>query len=228
MLKHRPARRQGRKHGLRLPAQPGVAHPHPGVLELPEPEPLGGPWRQVHACGVEDLPAVLVLAAVVVVEVGSLSLGFATFEVVPHIPFPVRLPVIVPYIPGPALLDRSLDPIPLAGDSNLAGTLPLEISVLEIPVRKSDLVPAVAVVLGGEHLAPHAGPLRGPAPTNSYVIFRSPLASLGELSVHPRFEIRPPALGQQALHDGFRLGDDRPDPLVVVRGVDSGAYLVLR
>src|SRR5215210_2317720 len=132
MLKHSPARRQGRKPGLCLPAHPGVAHLDPGVLVPPEPEPLGGARRQVHAGGVEDLPAELVLAVVVVVEVGSLGLGFAALEVIPHIPFPARLPVVVPYIPGPDLLDRGLDPVLLA-DDDLAGTLPLEIPVLEIP-----------------------------------------------------------------------------------------------
>src|SRR5215207_1022533 len=134
MLKHRPARRQGRKLGLRLPAHPRVAHPHPGVLVLFEPEPSGGPRRQVHAGGVEDLPAELVLAVVVVIEVGSLGLGFAALEVVPHISFPARLPVVVPYIPGPDLLDWGLDSTPLATYEDLAGTLPLE-PVLEIPVR---------------------------------------------------------------------------------------------
>src|SRR5215204_2861723 len=227
MLKHRPARRQGRKLGLRLPAHPRVAHPHPGVLVLFEPEPPGGPRRQVHAGGVEDLPAELVLAVVVVVEVGSLGFGLAAPEIVPPVPFLARLPVVVPYVPGPDLLDRRTDPALLAND-DLEGALPISIPVLEIPVRKGDLVPGVAVVLGSEDLASHPAPLGGPAPTNGHGVFRSSLAPLVELRVHPGLEIRPPVFGQKTLHGGLRLGDDLPYPLVVVRGGDPGSYLILR
>src|SRR5918992_3808736 len=123
MLKHAPAQRQGKSlyFSAISPSHPGIAHVHPGVLVLVESHPAGDPRRQVYAGGVQNLPAELVLAVVVVVEVRSLGLGLAAIEVPPHVPVPAGLPVIVPDVPRPDLLDSSPGVVIAAADADPEG-----------------------------------------------------------------------------------------------------------
>src|SRR3712207_1997622 len=158
MLKHELLRRQGwTRNSLppgvvvrHLAPHPGVAHVDPGVLVLPEPQPAGYPRRKVHTGGVENLPAELIPAPVVVVEVGNLGFGLAAREIVPHVPIPAALPIVVPDVPRPHLLDPDASPVVPAAQAD--PETPVE---LQLFVRQGYLVRGVAMVLGGEDPAPY-------------------------------------------------------------------------
>jgi hypothetical protein len=76
-------------------------HIHPGVLVLVEFQPAGDPQPQVHTGGVQNFPAELVLAVIVVVEVGRLGLGEATRQIVSHVPILAGFLIIVPDVLRP-------------------------------------------------------------------------------------------------------------------------------
>src|SRR5215212_8049279 len=222
MLKHRHARRQGRARSepaaRSLTLYPGIAHVDAGqalsLYPVLDSHPLRDGQRQVYAGGVADYPVLVVPTSVVVVEVGRLGLGYAAWEVVPHVPFSARAPVVVARVPRPDLLDRGTGATPV---SNRPETdLAMLLTELEPLVRQGDLVPAERVVVGRVDLALHAA---GPGSRELGILHRSLrglLALLRELRVHPLLEMLYLILGQQGFYAGLRPGDGLPDPLVVV------------
>src|SRR5215210_9393129 len=113
MLKHQGAPRQangasGKRYCLILPVDPGEADVHPGILVPLQVHAAGDGRRHIDPCGVENLPAELVLAPVEVVVVGLLRLRVAAscaFELRAVLP---PRPVVVVDVPGPGLLDPRL------------------------------------------------------------------------------------------------------------------------
>src|SRR5215217_1978789 len=123
----------------------------PATLDLaPHIHAAGNGGGYVDRCRIQHFPSELVLAPVVIVVEGSLGLGYAAREVVPHAPVLAGPPVIVVGIPGSRVLHRSSRACPFSdvGDPDLAPA-----AERHFPVREGHPVPTVSAVVGSPHPA---------------------------------------------------------------------------
>src|SRR5829696_1277544 len=255
MLKHRGAPRQAASDGQRvstlcpsrhqrsvvnflywltaspfanLPVDPREAYVHPGILILLQVHAAGDGWRHVDPCGVENLPAELVLAPVEVVIVGLLHLRIAAsraFE--PRAVLPPR-PVVVVDVPGPGLLDPRLLRGPTAAAPDMDPRLAAE---LELLVRQGDLTPGVPIVLRGEDVAPQpvfvvSGGRVRPRGFCGGVFRRSGPNLLLPLVVDPALQTGALIPVYDGLDLPLRPGYGGSDPFIVVGGGDLLLYFL--
>lgn len=152
MLKHGAAWRQGKSICFGVTSASSTSpdnytYVHPGVSVLAESQPAGNPQPQVHAGGVQNFPAELVLAVVVVVEVGRFSIGGTTRQIVSPVSVFVGLPVFVLDVPWP-------DPLTYAPVRRSPRRMRTLKPLAYFKTLCGNLVPGIADVLRGKDLAP--------------------------------------------------------------------------